>query len=811
MSDQEKCSDRPTRVRRDSGMTLLELVVSISMLGLITMVISSAIVVTLRQQDNSFGRLNVAREEQQVGLWVPADLSSSDTVDTSPWITPCGATVCDGIDLSNGSNVMMLSWSTENGDGTTTVTNVSYHFAPTDDPPTVFALSRVVCSSTDAGPWTCTTRAVLTDLPGPPAGEPFVPGVMNGEACAREVDPIPCTRPTWVIKVSEPLAADAINETQLASEAERKDANRVIVSINGGGDSAGAGGGFNQVSITAGGTVRTSIDSSSTSGTPSFVEARSRCGGPVTLVVDESNSIGSAITQVKEGVREFIEALAGTPVKLQIVRFQTTSSILGTTDWHRYYDMTNQADVDALLAGVDDLRGSWSTNPQGGTNWEEALFRTFYAADGSTAPVIPKTMVFFTDGVPTFDRLVHLTSPGVLPAQPPAPGAPWPNSSGSAYSQVAFNRADYIANAFRRNVRFVGVGVGAGITNNSNWIVDPGAGYTDVVERGSYSYVRQTITGYQARYQKRDSSNSSYYWVDKPTYDAAANDRRRDRDWRDVTAAQYNAIVNTTTADDLPVGNDGRRTIVTQQPVSTAEFNANSTNPAYSAVAKTWAAGPDWEVWTGTQTGSTSHYRTNRVAGQPPYTGYLPAVTQSTSNSKILARLIAGNDFGTPAVLSGGEYTNKEIADMYVLPQWSQFPDAMKAVALGDCGGTLTLQTKLNGTSAAPDPFRYQTNAITDAGGNPVEFKPTVVVTNQQFVTGTFDFPVASGQFVTVDIIPQNYAELKRYTPGAWTCRAGNADRPVELLTIPDAGAWKGVRVRIGANEAVSCQMAVTS
>ena len=161
MSDQEMCSDRPMRERRDSGMTLLELVVSISMLGLITLVISSAVVVTLRQQDNTFGRLNVAREEQQVGLWVPADLSSSDTVDTSPWITPCGATVCDGIDLSNGSNVMMLSWSTENGDGTTTTTNVSYHFAPTDDPPTVFVLNRVVCSSTDAGPWTCTSRAVL--------------------------------------------------------------------------------------------------------------------------------------------------------------------------------------------------------------------------------------------------------------------------------------------------------------------------------------------------------------------------------------------------------------------------------------------------------------------------------------------------------------------------------------------------------------------------------------------------------------------------------------------------------------------------
>ena len=99
---------------------MVELVVSITVLGLITAVLSSAIAVTLRQQDNSFGRLNVAREEQQIGLWVPADLASASTVDTSPWLTPCGETICDGIDLTGGSNVMLLEWSIENGDGTTT-------------------------------------------------------------------------------------------------------------------------------------------------------------------------------------------------------------------------------------------------------------------------------------------------------------------------------------------------------------------------------------------------------------------------------------------------------------------------------------------------------------------------------------------------------------------------------------------------------------------------------------------------------------------------------------------------------------------
>ena len=48
------------------------------------------------------------------------------------------------------------------------------------------------------------------------------------------------------------------------------------------------------------------------------------------LIVDDSGSIGSAIDTVKAGVRQFIESLAGTPVQIQIVRFDNTASVLGT-------------------------------------------------------------------------------------------------------------------------------------------------------------------------------------------------------------------------------------------------------------------------------------------------------------------------------------------------------------------------------------------------------------------------------------------------------------------------------------------------
>jgi hypothetical protein len=527
----------------------------------------------------------------------------------------------------------------------------------------------------------------------------------------------------------------------------------------------------------------------------------------MTVVVDESNSIGSSITDVKAGVKKFVEALAGTPVQLQVVGFHTYSHVLGTTDWSKYYDMTNQADVNTLLAAIDTLKGSWSSNPNGGTNWEEALYRTFYKADGSTADTIPEAVVFFTDGIPTFDRLVYHTSPGIIPAEPAAPGAPWPASTGSSYSQVAFNRADYISNQFRRSVRMIGVGVGSGITKTSNWISDPGAGYRSQWERGSYSYVRDTI-GYEARYQKRDSGGSPYYWVNLATYNAAANNRRKDVGWTSVTQAEYLSFENPVNTNS----NDGGRTVISSStPVSTAEYNANKSNPLYRAVTKTYNNGPDWEIWTGSRSsGNSNEYRSTKVYNSPPYEGYDPAVTATTRNDVILARLIAGNDNGTPANWDGTKYTNAEIADMYVLPQWSQFRSAMEAVALGECGGTLTLQTKIGGTTPAPDPFRYQNSAVKDSAGNPVALEPTVVTTNQQFTTGTFDFLVPNGQFVTVDVLPQNYSDLKTYTPGSWSCRAGNQPRAFTPIDIPGAGAWKGVRVRVAANEAVSCTLSVS-
>ncbi len=85
-----------SRLRRDAGFTLPELLVTIIVLGSIVAVLSSAIIVTFQQKDNTEGRLNVTRAEQNVGMWIPADLASTGTVpSTDPNLSPCSATLDD--------------------------------------------------------------------------------------------------------------------------------------------------------------------------------------------------------------------------------------------------------------------------------------------------------------------------------------------------------------------------------------------------------------------------------------------------------------------------------------------------------------------------------------------------------------------------------------------------------------------------------------------------------------------------------------------------------------------------------------------
>jgi hypothetical protein len=124
-------------------------------------------------------------------------------------------------------------------------------------------------------------------------------------------------------------------------------------------------------------------------------------------------------------------------------------------------------------------------------------------------------------------------------------------------------------------------------------------------------------------------------------------------------------------------------------------------------------------------------------------------------------------------------------------------------VALAECGGTVTVQTQIDGVAVA-DPVTYQRSNVTDPLGKPVDVPLLAITTDQSIISDTFDFAIPSGQYVTTSIVPQNVSLLGAYTPVGWTCRSGGV--ATSTTPVPITGStWTGVRLKVGANEAVSC------
>jgi hypothetical protein len=633
-------------------MTLPEVLIVITLMGMLAAVLSTAITVTLRSSAGAEGRANVARAESSIDIWLPADLASTDVnnltlpaVDLDANATPCGN--CGGIDLS-GTNAMQLAWQTDG-----LITRVQYQYIEVDGE---WQIQRISCEGSSP----CKKVVMLHDLDGPPDLATFDPTT---------------DRPVWVMDVAVPTDPAGLDLSD--------NARRIVVTVDGGGESEGAGGGLNSVSLTAGGRSTEEIDADDFT-VPSFVRARSRCGGPVTLIVDDSGSIGGKVDTVFiPGVMAFIEAFGGTPTQVQIVQFSTQGRAIGPNNpettanggWHRYIDMTNDADVDALKSAVDAL------DSNGGTNWEEAFFHTLKESDGSVSAIIPNRLVFFTDGIPTLNRHRYSYSSDYDTSN----GAEldyndgrynrtsgWPKEDGSSFNQESWDRADIILDN-HRNIDMIFVGVGPDLNNNIDWIHSP-AVYED---RFSPAPAPQT---------KKASQTISYLLANAPN-------------------------------------------------------------------------------------------------GQ------------------------------VPAVYEGGEYINPETADFYLQSSFDAdaFADAMKAAALKDCGGTLTVQTRLS-TDGSPvgDEFIYENPGYRDDDGNPISAEARRVTTSTNFRTGTFDFEISSGsEYFSVDIVPSELQTLDDYTFAGWSCRAG-ADTKTHVPIEIDGSTFEGFTVDVKANEAVSCVLEVT-
>ena len=214
-----------------------------------------------------------------------------------------------------------MSWSVD--EPSLITWTVSYRYTKVGNE---WQLRRLLCEDGPGGV-TCDVATVLHNLTAP----------GDGSAAAEAAFLASPTTPAWAVDVTPPGPGGATTSVKFF--------------VDGGDDGAGDGrsGGVDEIILSAEGVVPDTIDPNSAT-SPSFVRAKSRCGGPMTLLIDSSGSIGAAMSNVREAVRSVVEGFRETPVKLRIIDFDLTSSTLGAG----YYDMAD-GDTGRCAQGADRI------------------------------------------------------------------------------------------------------------------------------------------------------------------------------------------------------------------------------------------------------------------------------------------------------------------------------------------------------------------------------------------------------------------------------------------------------------------------
>ena len=624
---------------RDPGMTLIELVVSIAVIGVISVVLAAAITVVFRSAPETTVRVDLARWEQNLGTWLPADLTSAewpDPADAAQAVGFTGYEPCASVACTFGDNIAHLSWR-DNG----ALVDVSYRYGPTADG--TYEFRRVECRG-----GSCRSITLVRDMPPPSVG---------GDA------PINVTFPPDVLE-TDPNGSEIVNSS----------GRRVTVGVYG---SAG----IDLLTFSGGSVERIDLQPAAIQ-PPEFLQARSGCGGPITLIVDESGSLSNGdVVNVKAGVRSFVEAFAGTPTKLQIVGFSSRARVLDENPgdaapepWNYWFDLSEQSVVDLLLGGSSPIN---TLDNSGSTNWEDALYRAFYTEAGQTYEAVsnPATppaelVVFFTDGLPTHDRDTDAQTGAEGPEAPSVPAHfDYDNTNGGTpFSPRGWYRASWLLQ--QTSIDVIGVGVG-------------------------------------------------------------------------------NAI------DDI------------------VDLDDDTTIPD-SVIASSWSA-------------------SSFVAEVP------------------LGDLIAGNDLSNFSGTTSDRYLKVEYdggwdeaavkdADILTTTDFTKFGGALETIALAECGGSLTVQTRVQSSGAAlPASVTYEVSG----DDHPLTESTTSAVSK----TAVFDISTDNGTSSDVLLKPRTL-DGTGYTAADWTCRSRNVEitDPGKVSEAdPGAGAIGGLNVTVGANEAVSC------
>jgi prepilin-type N-terminal cleavage/methylation domain-containing protein len=153
--------DHPAR-RDDDGFTLIELIITMVIVGIVMSAVVGALFVMLRTQAGTTARLDETRGTQQLTTYFATDVQSTGY--GSDTITPTTASVCTVSSPTPNANAVQMTWTEVIPNGPTSTYYVSYRYEPLGSD---WLLVRYSCKS---GALTPNRIVVARALATPPVG-----------------------------------------------------------------------------------------------------------------------------------------------------------------------------------------------------------------------------------------------------------------------------------------------------------------------------------------------------------------------------------------------------------------------------------------------------------------------------------------------------------------------------------------------------------------------------------------------------------------------------------------------------------------
>ena len=345
--------------QRDRGMTLVELLITVTILGIIMTSLSAAMIVILRTEQPIKDNLSESKDITFLQAWIPNDLASASSRNIDPMYQPSTRTTLPG------TNVLTLDRADISTSGVTANYVVSYRYVQVRDE---WQLQRYEIRNVGLATQTITKVGVAHQLASPP--------------------------PTWNPSQSPVHAVSVTSRNQVVLRPIGED---VQVTFGSGQE------------FTTGGAGLSSQDQLPTDYTGGIIDPSApptRCGGTITVVLDTSSSIPAqgGATSLVNAALGFIDAFSGTPTYLRIVGFDVSAYSYYPTTAGQYVNILNStADLTAMRTKIDNQDLS-TARWGGGTNWEDGLWQAFRTTSGTAFSQLPELVVFISDGEPNRNR-----------------------------------------------------------------------------------------------------------------------------------------------------------------------------------------------------------------------------------------------------------------------------------------------------------------------------------------------------------------------------------------------------------------------